>query len=66
MFDFSSFSLLFLYKFFPNNLYQEPSLIYEGRMMAGNEVKVRIEKFDGTNFGYWRMQTEDYLYQKRL
>ena len=25
-----------------------------------------IEKFDGTNFGFWRMQIEDYLYGKRL
>ena len=25
-----------------------------------------IEKFDGTNFGYWRMQIEDYLYRKKL
>ena len=26
----------------------------------------RIEKFDGTNFGFWRMQIEDYLYRKKL
>jgi len=26
----------------------------------------RIEKFDGTNFGFWRMQIEDYLYGKKL
>ena len=25
-----------------------------------------IEKFDGTNFTYWRMQIEDYLYGKKL
>ena len=25
-----------------------------------------IEKFDGTNFGYWKMQIEDYLYGKKL
>lgn len=25
-----------------------------------------IEKFDGTDFGYWRMQIEDYLYGKKL
>ena len=25
-----------------------------------------IEKFDGTNFAYWRMQIEDYLYGKKL
>ena len=26
----------------------------------------RIEKFDGTNFGFWRMQIKDYLYKKKL
>ena len=25
-----------------------------------------IKKFDGTNFGYWKMQIEDYLYRKKL
>ena len=25
-----------------------------------------INKFNGTNFGYWRMQIEDYLYEKKL
>ena len=25
-----------------------------------------IEKFDRTDFAYWRMQTEDYLYGKKL
>ena len=26
----------------------------------------RIEKFNGTNFGFWRMRIEDYLYGKKL
>ena len=26
----------------------------------------RMEKFDGTDFGFWRMQIEDYLYRKKL
>ena len=35
--------------------------------MVGEEGKAsRIEKFDGTNFGYWRMQIEDYLCGKKL
>uniref|UniRef100_A0A2N9IPG8 Integrase catalytic domain-containing protein n=1 Tax=Fagus sylvatica TaxID=28930 RepID=A0A2N9IPG8_FAGSY len=35
--------------------------------MTGEEGKVSgIEKFDGTDFGYWRMQIEDYLYGKKL
>ena len=35
--------------------------------MSGEEVKGSgIEKFDGTDFRYWRMQIEDYLYVKKL
>ena len=35
--------------------------------MAGEEGKASaIEKFDGIDFGYWRMQIEDYLYGKKL
>ena len=26
----------------------------------------RIEKFNGTDFAYWRMQIEDYLYRRKL
>uniref|UniRef100_A0A803N665 Retrovirus-related Pol polyprotein from transposon TNT 1-94-like beta-barrel domain-containing protein n=1 Tax=Chenopodium quinoa TaxID=63459 RepID=A0A803N665_CHEQI len=28
--------------------------------------KVRIEKFDGKDFGFWKMQIEDYLHQRDL
>ena len=34
--------------------------------MALEEGKVKIEKFDGRDFGFWKMQIEDYLYQKKL
>ncbi|WVZ16376.1 hypothetical protein V8G54_009358 [Vigna mungo] len=34
--------------------------------MATDEGKIKIEKFDGTDFGFWKMQIEDYLYQKKL
>ncbi|KAG2675527.1 hypothetical protein I3760_12G007600 [Carya illinoinensis] len=35
--------------------------------MVREEAKgVGIEKFDGTDFAYWRMQIEDYLYGKKL
>ena len=27
---------------------------------------MRIEKFDNSDFGFWKMQIEDYLYQKKL
>ena len=39
--------------------------IREGAM-AADEGKVKIEKFDGADFGFWKMQIEDYLYQKKL
>ena len=28
--------------------------------------KIGIEKFDGSDFSFWKMQIEDYLYQKDL
>ncbi|WVZ14797.1 hypothetical protein V8G54_012363 [Vigna mungo] len=34
--------------------------------MTADEGKIKIEKFDGTNFAFWKMQIEDYLYQKKL
>ena len=35
--------------------------------MAEDEGKdLEIETFDGTNFGFWRMQIKDYLYEKKL
>ena len=35
--------------------------------MAEEAGKVSgIEKFDGTDFAYWRMQIEDYLYGRKL
>ena len=35
--------------------------------MAEEAVKASgIEKFDGTDFAYWRMQIEDYLYVNQL
>ena len=38
-----------------------------GEATAGEEGKGSgIEKFDGIDFAYWRMQIEDYLYEKKL
>ncbi|GJZ76431.1 hypothetical protein Tco_0641103 [Tanacetum coccineum] len=28
--------------------------------------KIKIDKFTGHEFGFWKMQIEDYLYQKKL
>ena len=34
--------------------------------MTLEEGKVKIKKFDGRDFSFWKMQIEDYLYQKKL
>jgi hypothetical protein len=34
--------------------------------MAGEEGKIGIEKFNGTDFGYWKVHIEDILYGKDL
>ena len=34
--------------------------------MAADEGKVKLKKFYGANFGFWKMHIEDYLYQKKL
>ena len=34
--------------------------------MVVEEIKVKIEKFNSVDFGFWKMQIEDYLYQKNL
>jgi len=34
--------------------------------MALEEKKVEIEKFDDSDFRFWKMQIEDYMYQKKL
>ena len=34
--------------------------------MAADEGKIKLEKFDCADFGFWKMQIEDYLYQKKL
>ena len=34
--------------------------------MVGEKGKIGIEKIDGKDFGYWKMQIEDILYGKDL
>ena len=31
-----------------------------------DEMRYKVEKFNGSNFAFWRMQIEDLLYQKKL
>ena len=50
----------------PINWYQSPVLPEKARAMAGDEGKVKIDRFDGKDFGYWKIQIKDYLYQKKL
>ena len=42
------------------------AFVKAARAMTLEEGNVRIEKFDGSDFGFWKMQIEDYLYQKKL
>ena len=37
-------------------------LVRVGVMTGENGKTSRIEKFDSTDFGYWKMQIKDYLY----
>ena len=34
--------------------------------MTPDEGRVKIDKFDGKDFSFWKMQIEDYVYQKKL
>jgi hypothetical protein len=34
--------------------------------MARQEGKIGTEKFDGKDFGYWKMQIEEYIYGRKL
>ena len=55
---------LFHVVIYPNNWFQSLGSWQVGAM--AEEGKVRIDKFDGRGFGFWKMQIEDYLYQKKL
>ena len=37
-----------------------------GAIVVDKEVKVKIKKFNGIDFGFWKMQIQDYLYKKNL
>lgn len=34
--------------------------------MTIDRRKVKIERFDGSKFGFWKIQIEDYMHQKKL
>ena len=35
-------------------------------MVDDKEKSIKIEKFSGEDFSFWKMQIEDYLYQKGM
>ena len=37
-----------------------------GAMAGGEGSGPGIDKFDGTDFSYWRLQINDYLHSKKL
>jgi len=41
-----------------------PTTDIRARFVTADEEKIRVERFNGANFGFWKMQIEDYLYQK--
>ena len=51
-------------EFDPNNWYQSKG--DSTRSLKMHSSKLGIEKFDGSDFSFWKMQIEDYLYQKDL
>ncbi|GKF85302.1 hypothetical protein Tco_0250200 [Tanacetum coccineum] len=42
------------------------SKVSQATINNGRSGKIKIDKFDGHDFGFWKMQIEDYLYQKKL
>ena len=51
-------------EFDPNNWYQSQGNLT--RSLKIDSLKLGIEKFDGSDLSFWKMQIEDYLYQKDL
>ena len=50
----------------PYNWYQSLGLGLSGSNGKGSREGVWNKKFDGTDFAYWRMQIEDYVYGTKL
>ena len=53
-----------VHEFDPNNWYQSKG--DSTRSLKMDSLKLGIEKFNGSDFNFWKMQIEDYLYQKDL
>ena len=65
------FSILFIiglgiFVLIPFNWYQSLGLGLSGTNGKGSRKSIWNRKFDGIDFGFWRMQIEDYLYVKKL
>ena len=51
-------------EFDPNNWYQSKG--DSTRSLKMDSSKLGIEKFDESDFSFWKIQIKDYLYQKDL
>ena len=55
--------------FFSNPLQESLTVEWESHCQVGvmeDEGKLRVDRFNGQNFQLWKMQMEDYLYQKDI
>ena len=55
--------------FFSYALQESLTVEWESHGQVGvmeDEGKLRVDRFNGQNFQLWKMQMEDYLYQKDL
>nr|GFA49522.1 retrovirus-related Pol polyprotein from transposon TNT 1-94 [Tanacetum cinerariifolium] len=43
-----------------------PRALFVFFVCSSEDGKIKISKFDGHDFRFWKMQIEDYLYQKKL
>ena len=58
-----------LFFFFGHPLQESLTIEWESNSQVGamvDEGKLRVDRFNGHNFQLWKMQMEDYLYQKDL
>ena len=43
-----------------------PTTGIRAKFLMVDEKKIKTERFNRANFGFWKIQTEDYMYQKDL
>ena len=50
----------------PQSYIPPEQLVLQLLFKMAEEGKIRVERFNGTNFEFWKIQIEDYMYQKDL